>query len=68
MADPCIGVFLQAHIDGEHIIVARLALVAAQLADDAAIGIDLDLARARLAAQFGLEDLLGAVLADAEAR
>ena len=59
---------LQLPVDGEPDILARHARLVAQLADDAAIGVDFDAAGAGLAAHFAVEGLLDAALADAKAR
>ena len=59
-------ILLQPEIDGQQVVVARPAGRAAELADDAAIGVHLDLAGAGLAAQRPLQRLLGTVLADPE--
>ena len=66
LAEACRDVLLEPEVDGQHVIVARPAGPAAELADHAAVGVDLDLPGAGLAAQRGLQHLLGAVLADAE--
>ena len=59
-------VLLKPEVDGQHVVVARPAGPAAELADDAAVGVYLDLPGAGLAPQRTLQHLLGAVLADAE--
>ena len=59
-------VLLKPEVDGQHVIVARPAGPAAELADHAPVGVNFDLPGAGLAAQRGLQHLLGAVLADAE--
>ena len=68
LAEACRDVLLKPEVDGQHVVVARPAGPAAELADHAAIGVDLDLPGAGLAAERGLQHLLGAVLADAEVR
>ena len=57
---------LQAGIDGEDQFLARLAVVARELAYHPAIGVDLDLAVARLAAQQLVVLPLDPVFADAK--
>ena len=68
LAEACRDVLLKPEVDGQHVVVARPAGPAAELANHAAIGVDLDLPGAGLAAERGLHHLLGAVLADAEVR
>ena len=68
LAEPGGGELLDRDIDGQHVIVARRAVLARQLADDPPVGVDLDLARTRRAAQIEIVDLLDAALADAELR
>ena len=63
-----IGHGLHLAIDGEIDIRARLARILAQLADDAAIGVDLDPAVAGASANLAVELFLDAALADAHAR
>jgi len=50
LAEAVVGETLQLVVDGEHELVAGVALLAVELADDAAEGVDLDLARAGFAA------------------
>ena len=63
-----VGQRLHLAVQGEIDVLARLAGILAQLADDAAIGVDLDAAGAGLAAHFAVELLFDAALADAQAR
>ena len=60
--------FLQRGVKAEHDLAARLSRRCGDLADDAAEGVDLDLARAGTAAQLWVQRLFDAVLADAEIR
>ena len=55
-------------VDGEIDVRARRARIAAQLADDAAIGVHFDAVGAGGAADLRVEFLFDAALADAEAR
>jgi len=67
IADAARGIGLEVAIDGEADGVALLVGDGVELAQDAAAGVDLDAARARLAAQPRVERLLHAVLAEPEA-
>jgi len=66
--EPVAGKLLNTHVERQHHLIAGLAGVLRQFADDAAIGIDLDMARAGGAAKLRVVGLLDAALADAEAR
>ena len=59
-------VLLKPEVDGQHVIVARPPGPAVELADDAAVGVHLDLPGAGFAPQRALQHFLGTVLADAE--
>ncbi len=68
VADALVDELLQLLVDGEPDVVAGLARGARKLADDAAIGVDLDAADAGGAAHLVLELLFDAALANAKAR
>ena len=68
MIDSRIDVFLQAHIYCEDMVIAGLAFIAAQLTNDAAIGVDLNPAVACFAAENLIIGLFDTVLANSVTR
>ena len=62
------GKLLQSHVDRQHQLVAALAVLAAELADDATDGVHLELARAGAAAQRQVVLPLDTVAPDAKTR
>ena len=66
LGQPFGGEALQRHIQRQHQLAAALSLLALQLTNDAAQGIDLQMARSRPAAQGQIVLPLDAILADAK--